>query len=214
MLAQARSAEYHVKFDVNVLSTRHTVLRLLYFKQIDTLSEKSKTRNLLNAWTFTTVAGHENVKNQKKSNIKPSEPDLVCDDITQLPPTSAKYAVGDLNPKDHPTRTGNFQKTAYKYIPTIVLNTVRELKWARRFVHTIAQMDAGLNVCRTLMLNGFSYRWTVRRTMTRPGSTYGGGRTWSPISCRKSWRLPPSPCCSRRRKRRPSKRRNRCVSPA
>lgn len=176
MLAHARPAEYHVKFNVSVLSSRRTVLRLLYFEQIDTLSENSKTRNLPNAWTFTTVVGHEDVKkNKKKSKIKPSEPNLVCNDITHFPPTSAKYAVSDLN--DHPTRTGNFQKTACKYMPTIALNTVRVVKWARRFVHTIAQTDAGLNVCRTLMLNGFSYRWTVRRTTTRPGSTYGGGRT-------------------------------------
>lgn len=69
VLAQAPVVEYLVKFDVSVLSSHRIVLRLLYFEQIDTLSEKSKTRNLLNVWTFTTVAGHEYVEKTKK-NLK------------------------------------------------------------------------------------------------------------------------------------------------
>lgn len=32
-VVSARPAEYHVKFDVSVLSSRRTVLRLLYFEQ-------------------------------------------------------------------------------------------------------------------------------------------------------------------------------------
>lgn len=85
------------------------------------------------------------------------------------------------------------------------------------FVHKISPVGTGHNVCRTLMLNGFSCRSTVRTTTTIPESTCGGGPTWLPTSCRRNWRSPRSPCYNRNRNSngklppRPLRRRNRCV---
>lgn len=75
----------------------------------------------------------------------------------------------------------------------------------------VAPVGTRSDVCRTLILNGFSCRSKARTTMTRLGSTFGDGPTWSPTSCRRNWRSPQSPCCNRLRKRRPPLKRNRCV---